>query len=126
MNKISSSENEPSLRKGLQGLKRIIPLVSLMAILGGSTEATEPVRLPQTFELKTPASVNYYLFTQGVIQDARNDVASLTRDHWATINDLRENDRKLQYLHNTFLSWARLQGLVDEKKMIIEIKKTPT
>lgn len=121
MNLLRISSEIPSRHKNL----RLVPLLSLMAILGNSPTSIAETGPKQIFELSTPAQINSYLFwPQGMVPEAQKAVESLTKEDWNTINTIKEWGRKFQYLCNTFRSWARLQWLADENKMIMEVKKT--
>lgn len=80
----------------------------------------------QTFELTSPESIQTYLFQEGFLKDLKKEIQDTFPAQWNAIDTLPQKSRKLQWIYNNLRSWNRLQALVEEKKMIVEIKETQT
>lgn len=117
-----SNTNLPTWRAN----QRIISVLALMAILGNSTVSKAEAPLRQTFELTNPASIHTYLFQEGFLKDLQKEIHDTFPANWNAIETLPQKSRKLQWIYNNLRSWNRLQALVEEKKMIVEIKETKT
>lgn len=100
---------------------------ALLGIFGNSHVDAEDKRIIQTWELTTPEAVNTYLCSKpNLLSTLKSDVGTLSSKDWEKMNNFPQNSRKLQYIYNKFDSWGTLQALVNEGKMIVEIKKTAT
>lgn len=107
--------------------RRMFVATALLGIFGNSHVDAEDKRIIQTWELTTPEAVNTYLCSKpNLLSTLKSDVGTLSSKDWEKMNNFPQNSRKLQYIYNKFDSWGTLQALVNEGKMIVEIKKTAT